>query len=68
MPEGTDKNKSWLWLRKCDLKIPSEVLICSAQEQARRTNCQMSNTTLINVLIHLLVECVARQVKKLVIS
>ena len=38
MPEGTDKEKSWLWLRKCDLKIPSEALICSAQEQEIRTN------------------------------
>ena len=34
MLEGTDKEKSWPWLRKCDLKIPSEVLICSAEEQA----------------------------------
>ena len=38
MPEGTEKEKSWLWLKKCDLKIPSEALICSAQEQATRTN------------------------------
>ena len=38
MPEGTEKEKSWLWLRNCDLKIPSEALICSAQEQAIRTN------------------------------
>ena len=38
MPEGTDKEKSWLWLRKCDLKIPSEALICSAQEQIIITN------------------------------
>ena len=26
------------WLRKYDLKIPIEALICSAQEQAIRTN------------------------------
>ena len=38
IPEGTGKEKCWLWLRKCDLKIPSEALICSAQEQAIRTN------------------------------
>ena len=38
MPESTYKEKSWLWLRKCDLNIPSEALICSAQEQAIRTN------------------------------
>ena len=36
MPEGTNKEKSWLWLRKCDLKIPSEALICSARKQAIR--------------------------------
>ena len=38
MPEGTDKGKSWLWLRKCDLKILSEALICFAQEQIIITN------------------------------
>ena len=27
MPEGTDKERPWPWLRKCDLKIPSEALI-----------------------------------------
>ena len=37
MPEGTDKEKSWLWLRKCNLKIPKEALICSVQQQAIRT-------------------------------
>ena len=36
MPEGTNKEKSLLWLRKCDLKIPSEALICSSQKQAIR--------------------------------
>ena len=36
--EGTDKGKSWLWMRKCDLKIPTEALICSSQEQAIRIN------------------------------
>ena len=38
MPEDTDKEKSWLWMGKCDLKIPTEALICSAQEQTIRTN------------------------------
>ena len=32
MPEGTDKEKSYLWLKKCYLKIPSKDPICSAQE------------------------------------
>ena len=31
MTEGTEEEKSWLWLRKCDLKVPSEALICSAK-------------------------------------
>ena len=35
MPENTNKEKSWLWLRKCDLKIPSEAQISPAQEQTR---------------------------------
>ena len=38
MPEATEKENSLLWLKKCDLKIPSEALICSAEEQAIRTN------------------------------
>ena len=38
MPEDTYKEKSWLWLRKCDLKIPSVVQICLAQEKSIRTN------------------------------
>ena len=37
IPEDTEKENSQLWLRKCDLKI-SKTLICSAQEQAIRTN------------------------------
>ena len=37
--EGTDKEKSWLWMRKCNLKIPIEALICFAQEQAIITSC-----------------------------
>ena len=38
MPEDRDKEKSWLWTRKCDLKIPTEALICFAQEQVIRKN------------------------------
>ena len=38
MPESTDNENTWVWLRKCDLKIRNEVLICSAQEQAIRKN------------------------------
>ena len=38
MPENADKNKTWQWLSKCDLKIGTEELLCAAQEQAIRTN------------------------------
>ena len=36
--EGKDKANTWRWLRKSDLKGPTEALIFSAQEQALRTN------------------------------
>ena len=38
MSENVDKNKTWQWLSKCDLKIGTEALLCAAQEQAKRTN------------------------------
>ena len=38
MPENVDKNKTWEWLSKCDLKIWTEALLCAAQEQAITTN------------------------------
>jgi len=37
-PEQVDKDKSWLWLSKGDLKVETEALLCAAQEQALRTN------------------------------
>ena len=37
MPESTDQKKTWEWLRKADLKIQTESLLCAAQEQALRT-------------------------------
>ena len=36
--EGKYKSNTWRWLRKSYLKGFAEVLICSAQEQALRTN------------------------------
>ena len=36
--ESAGKEKSWFWMRKCNLKLPTEARICSAQEQERRTN------------------------------
>ena len=56
------QNNLWVWLTKPDLKISSEALYALQKEQT------MSNTKLMKVLIHALVECVVRQVKQLVIS
>ena len=36
--EDKDKSSTWKWLRKSNLKGCTEALICSAQEQALRTN------------------------------
>ena len=36
--EEKDKSNTWKWLRKSNLKGSTEALICSAQEQALRTN------------------------------
>ena len=36
--EGVNWDKSWQWIAKGDLKGCTEALICSAQEQALRTN------------------------------
>ena len=38
MPENVDKNKTWQWLSKCDLKTGTEALLCATQEQAIRKN------------------------------
>ena len=32
-----DKEDTWTWMKKSDLKIGTEALICAAQEQALRT-------------------------------
>ena len=37
--ETVDKNKTWEWTRKSDLKVETEAPIFAAQEQALRTNC-----------------------------
>ena len=38
MPEKVDKDKTWNWLLRSDLKVETEALLCAAQEQAIRTN------------------------------
>lgn len=45
MRENVDKNKTWQWLSKCDLKIGTELLSCAAQEEAIRTNSVEHNDT-----------------------
>ena len=36
--DSKDKNNTWRWMRKSDLKGWTEVLICTAQEQSIQTN------------------------------
>ena len=38
MDNGIDKDGTWEWMRKSDLKVGTEALICAAQEQSLRTN------------------------------
>ena len=38
MPETVDKDKTWEWTRKGDLKVKTGTLIFADQEQALRTN------------------------------
>ena len=34
IPETTDENETWNWLRTADLKVETEAMFCAAQEQA----------------------------------
>ena len=36
--EKVDKEKTWQWLSRGDLKVGTEALLCAAQKQAIRTN------------------------------
>ena len=36
--DSIDKEKSWYWLSRSDVKVETEALLCTAQEQALRTN------------------------------
>ena len=38
MPETTDAEQTWNWLRSSALKVQTEALICAAQEQSLRNN------------------------------
>ena len=47
MPEQVDKERTWEWMRKSDLKVETEALIFAAQELALRTNvvkCSIDKT------------------------
>ena len=43
MPESVDKDRTWEWMRKSDLKVETKALIFAAQEQALRTNAVKFN-------------------------
>ena len=43
MPEQVDKDRTWEWMKKSDLKVETEALIFAAQEQALRTNVVKCN-------------------------
>ena len=36
--EKVDKEKTWQWLSRGDLRVGTEALLCAAQEQKIRTN------------------------------
>ena len=38
MSEITDKKETWNWVGKADLKVETETMLSSAQEQTIRTN------------------------------
>ena len=38
MPETADEKETWNSLRKADLKVQMEAMLCAAQELAIRTN------------------------------
>ena len=38
MPEAMVDKETWNWLRKADLKVKTEAMLCAAQEQAIQTN------------------------------
>ena len=48
---ATNEKGTWCWLRKADLKVETEAMLCAAEEQAIQTNYVKSN--------HHFVECVA---------
>ena len=43
MPEHVDKERTWEWMRKSNLKVETEALIFAAQKQASRENVVKCN-------------------------
>ena len=46
--QKVDKEKTWKWLSRSDVKVGAEALLCAAQEQAIRTNymkCHINKTS-----------------------
>ena len=37
MSETTVEKETWCWLRKADMKVETEAMLCAAQEQAIQT-------------------------------
>ena len=62
LPETVDKDKTWEWTRKGDLKVETEALIFVAQEHALRTNYVKFNIDK-SVESHF-VGCVTKRVKQ----
>ena len=64
MGDGVHKRETLRWLRKFDLEVETEALICAAQKQALCT----SNLTLIKMVNHNYVGCAEKREKVQVIS
>ena len=61
MPETTDEKETWYWLRKADLKVETEVMLCAAQDQVIRPSYVTKQPN------HRFVECVTRKGKQYLI-
>ena len=62
MPETVDKDKTWEWTRKGDLKVETGTLIFAAQEQALKQTMLSSTGT--SPWTPRFVGCVAKRVKQ----
>ena len=58
--EDKDKNNTWRWMRKSDLKGWTEALICNDKEQSIWT---ISSTILTKLSSHTFVGCVVKEMR-----